>query len=79
LAATGSSTFPVTAPWLAEYLHEMTVFPNGKHDDQVDSTPQFLHYKQKGGSSISSSPAAGAEQTPRISAPICSVNGTTST
>jgi predicted phage terminase large subunit-like protein len=29
-----------TAPWLAEYLHEMTVFPNGKHDDQVDSTAQ---------------------------------------
>ena len=27
---------PETAPWLAEYLHEMTVFPNGKHDDQVD-------------------------------------------
>ena len=22
---------PETAPWLAEYLHEMTVFPNGKH------------------------------------------------
>jgi predicted phage terminase large subunit-like protein len=33
---------PETAPWLAEYLHEMTVFPNGKHDDQVDSTAQFL-------------------------------------
>ena len=26
----------VCAPWLAEYLHEMTVFPNGKHDAQVD-------------------------------------------
>src|SRR5947209_6814139 len=25
---------PETAPWLAEYLHEMTVFPKGKHDDQ---------------------------------------------
>ena len=32
------------APWLAEYLHEMTVFPNGKHDDQVDSTAQFLDW-----------------------------------
>ena len=29
---------PETAPWLAEYLHELTVFPNGKHDDQADST-----------------------------------------
>jgi predicted phage terminase large subunit-like protein len=35
---------PKTAPWLAEYLHEMTVFPNGKHDDQVDSTAQFLDW-----------------------------------
>jgi hypothetical protein len=35
---------PKTAQWLAEYLHEMTVFPNGKHDDQVDSTAQFLDW-----------------------------------
>ena len=27
---------PETAPWLAEYLHELTTFPNGKHDDQVE-------------------------------------------
>ena len=33
---------PESAPWLAGYLHEATVFPNGKHDDQVDSTAQFL-------------------------------------
>ena len=38
---------PETAPWLAEYLHEMTVFPNGKHDDQVDSTAQFLDWSNK--------------------------------
>jgi Protein of unknown function (DUF2924) len=35
---------PETAPWLVEYLHEMTVFPKGKHDDQVDSTAQFLDW-----------------------------------
>ena len=35
---------PEDAPWLAEYLHELTVFPNGKHDDQVDSTSQFLDW-----------------------------------
>jgi predicted phage terminase large subunit-like protein len=35
---------PETAPWLAEYLHEMTVFPKGKHDDQADSTAQFLDW-----------------------------------
>jgi predicted phage terminase large subunit-like protein len=35
---------PETATWLAEYLHELTVFPRGKHDDQADSTAQFLDW-----------------------------------
>ena len=35
---------PETAPWLAEYLHELAVFPNGKHDEQADSTAQFLDW-----------------------------------
>jgi len=26
---------------------ELTVFPNGKHDDQVDSTAQFLDWLKK--------------------------------
>ena len=38
---------PETAPWLAEYLHEMTVFPKGKHDDQADLTAQFLDWFKK--------------------------------
>jgi Terminase RNaseH-like domain len=38
---------PETAPWLGEYLHEMTVFPKGKHDDQVDSTAQFLDWLKR--------------------------------
>jgi predicted phage terminase large subunit-like protein len=38
---------PESAPWLAEYLHEMTTFPKGKHDDQVDSTAQFLDWFKK--------------------------------
>ena len=33
---------PKEAPWLAEYIHELSVFPNGRHDDQVDSTSQAL-------------------------------------
>ena len=32
------------APWLAPYLAELTAFPNGKHDDQVDSTAQMLDW-----------------------------------
>jgi len=39
---------PDAAPWLAQYLHEMTVFPNGKHDDQVDSTAQLLDWFKRG-------------------------------
>jgi predicted phage terminase large subunit-like protein len=35
---------PEKAPWLAPYLHELTAFPNGKHDDQVDSTAQMLDW-----------------------------------
>jgi predicted phage terminase large subunit-like protein len=35
---------PEIAPWLAEYLQEMTVFPNGRHDDQADSIAQFLDW-----------------------------------
>jgi predicted phage terminase large subunit-like protein len=35
---------PQAAPWLAEYLHELSVFPNGRFDDQVDSTAQFLDW-----------------------------------
>ena len=33
-------------PWLAEYLHEMSVFPKGKHDDQL-SEP-----RRRGGRSV---------------------------
>jgi phage terminase large subunit-like protein len=33
---------PRDAYWLADYLHELTVFPNGRYDDQVDSTSQAL-------------------------------------
>ena len=33
---------PRGAIWLDSYIHEFTSFPNGKHDDQVDSTTQAL-------------------------------------
>ena len=29
-------------PWVVDYIHELMVFPNGQHDDQVDSTSQYL-------------------------------------
>ena len=47
LIENGFVYIPETAPWLAEYLHEMTVFPKGKYDDQADSTAQFLDWFKK--------------------------------
>ena len=40
---------PKQAAWLAEYLHELTAFPKGKHDDQVDSTAQMLDWFKRAG------------------------------
>jgi predicted phage terminase large subunit-like protein len=35
---------PEKAPWLGQYVHELATFPNGKHDDQADSTSQALDW-----------------------------------
>lgn len=35
---------PKEARWLADYVNEVTTFPRGKHDDQVDSTSQALEW-----------------------------------
>jgi predicted phage terminase large subunit-like protein len=40
---------PKEAGWLAEYLHELSAFPRGKHDDQVDSTAQMLDWFKRAG------------------------------
>jgi predicted phage terminase large subunit-like protein len=46
----GSVRLPASAPWLDEYRRELTTFPGGKYDDQVDSTTQALdHLKQNRG------------------------------
>ncbi len=42
LIENGFVHLPAEAPWLEDYLYELTVFPNGKYDDQVDSTSQAL-------------------------------------
>jgi predicted phage terminase large subunit-like protein len=38
----GRVFLPQQAPWLEEYIREVTGFPGSKHDDQVDSTSQAL-------------------------------------
>jgi predicted phage terminase large subunit-like protein len=40
----GSVYLPTRALWLQEYVSEITGFPGGKYDDQVDSTTQALDY-----------------------------------
>ncbi len=49
MAQGGRVLLPERASWLAEYVAEMEEFPNGKHDDQCDSTSQALAYLQKFG------------------------------
>ncbi len=38
----GHVYLPKEAPWLSTFENEIAAFPNGKHDDQVDSLTQFL-------------------------------------
>ncbi|WP_409192817.1 phage terminase large subunit [Bradyrhizobium sp. RDM4] len=40
----GQVHLPANAAWLDDYLLELLAFPHGKHDDQVDSTSQFLKW-----------------------------------
>lgn len=40
----GQVHLPRKAPWLAEFVHELLAFPRAKHDDQIDSTAQFLKW-----------------------------------
>ena len=40
----GRVLVPAEAPWLDDFLREVSVFPKGKYDDQVDSTTQALQY-----------------------------------
>jgi predicted phage terminase large subunit-like protein len=40
----GRVLLPRSAPWLEEYVREITAFPGSKYDDQVDSTTQALDH-----------------------------------
>lgn len=44
----GGLWLPEDAPWLAEYVHELTTFPSSKHDDMVDATSQLLEWLKIG-------------------------------
>ena len=40
----GHVVLPHDAPWLDGFLTELLAFPQGRHDDQVDSVSQFLNW-----------------------------------
>jgi predicted phage terminase large subunit-like protein len=42
----GRVLLPGTADWRHSYLHELTGFPATRHDDQVDSTSQFINWAE---------------------------------
>jgi predicted phage terminase large subunit-like protein len=44
LIENGSVFIPQDANWLDAFLNEIIVFPNGAHDDQVDSMVQYLNH-----------------------------------
>jgi predicted phage terminase large subunit-like protein len=44
LIESGAVLFPRSARWRDDCIIELLQFPNGSHDDQVDSISQFLNY-----------------------------------
>ncbi|MCT2559875.1 phage terminase large subunit [Tsuneonella sp. YG55] len=42
----GLVLLPPSAPWLDEFLCEVRRFPNGTHDDQIDTLAQLLAWKR---------------------------------
>ena len=47
LIEAGKVFLPESAPWLATFIDELAVFPNGTNDDIVDSVTQALNYLRK--------------------------------
>jgi hypothetical protein len=45
----GRVYLPHSAAWLEDYVYELCGFPGLKHDDQVDSTSQFLDWWREEG------------------------------
>ncbi len=47
----GLILFPREEPWIEALRREITAFPNGRNDDQVDSISQFAHWLSWGATS----------------------------
>ena len=44
----GNILLPAEAPWLDAFRAELKAFPNGRHDDQVDSFSQAVRFQING-------------------------------
>jgi predicted phage terminase large subunit-like protein len=42
--SSGRVHLPEESPWREEFMNEILSFPNGRHDDQIDSMTQFLKW-----------------------------------
>lgn len=62
----GKVHIPEAAPWVADYISELTMFPNGAHDDQVDMTTQFINWITNRVPLVNSIRAGGKTQTADI-------------
>jgi predicted phage terminase large subunit-like protein len=49
LIESGRVFLPAEAPWLADFVDEMTSFPQSSHDDMVDAITQALNYLRGAG------------------------------
>ena len=52
LIEAGKVLLPEYAPWLFDYIEELSAFPNAEHDDQVDSTTQALSFMRGPGEPV---------------------------
>jgi hypothetical protein len=63
---------PARADWLDAYRHELSIFPNGQYDDQVDSTSQALDWVKQGMSTFWFEEQAREEYTLNCLSPLAS-------
>ncbi len=52
LCEAGLVYLPEGAPWRSDWVDELAMFPNGAHDDQVDSFDGALEYAARGGEAM---------------------------
>ncbi|MGD9713606.1 MAG: phage terminase large subunit, partial [Thermomicrobiales bacterium] len=62
----GLVLLPTSAPWLEEYIKEITGFPGTRFDDQVDSTSQALEHLSEINRTMEGWRAVGRTKLPQL-------------